>query len=74
VPFDAVLRTGKRDLVFVVKDAMAVPTEVVIGVGTDELIPVESGLKEGDVVVTGAQFLIDSESRLRAGSGASHAH
>ncbi|NUP10004.1 MAG: efflux RND transporter periplasmic adaptor subunit [Polyangiaceae bacterium] len=74
VPSDAVLHTGVRDLVFVVKDGMAVPTEVVVSPGDGGLVRIEQGVAEGDVVVTGAQFLVDSESRLRAGSGASHAH
>ena len=36
----------------------------------------EAGLTAGERVATGAQFLLDSESRLRAtsGPGAAHAH
>jgi Cu(I)/Ag(I) efflux system membrane fusion protein len=66
VPEDAVLRTGKRDLVFVVKDGMAIPTEVTLGPKAGGMFRVDAGLEEGAEVVTGAQFLIDSESRLRA--------
>ncbi len=66
VPEDAVLRTGTRDLVFVVKDGMAIPTEVILGPKAGSFFRVDAGLDEGAEVVTGAQFLIDSESRLRA--------
>lgn len=74
VPEEAVLRTGVRDLVFVVKDAMAVPTEVELEPRAGGLYPVRSGLADGDEVVVGAQFLIDSESRLRGSSSAGAAH
>jgi Cu(I)/Ag(I) efflux system membrane fusion protein len=74
IPEDAVLRTGERDLVFVVKDGMAIPTVVTLGPKAGDMFRIDAGIEEDDEVVTGAQFLIDSESRLRAAGpmGAGH--
>jgi len=66
---DAVIRTGKRDLVFVIDGKMAVPTEVKLGPRVGGFYRIDSGLNEGDIVATGALFLLDAESRLRAASG-----
>ena len=41
------------------------PRNVTLGVEADNHYQVISGLKSGDRVVTSAQFLIDSESRLK---------
>jgi Cu(I)/Ag(I) efflux system membrane fusion protein len=65
VPRSAVLQTGERSLVFVrAADGSLVPREVRTGVATSEHIEVLSGLAEGEVVVTSANFLIDAESNL----------
>ncbi|MFY8275395.1 efflux RND transporter periplasmic adaptor subunit [Pseudoalteromonas sp. SSDWG2] len=63
VPKEAVIRTGKQDRVVLdFGDGQFKSIAVTIGrVGADE-IEVLDGLNEGDVVVTSAQFLIDSES------------
>ncbi len=67
----AVIRTGERDLAFRVEpENRFVPVEVKISplrFGTS--FHVLAGLKAGEQVVTSANFLIDSESRLRAGGG-----
>jgi Cu(I)/Ag(I) efflux system membrane fusion protein len=66
VPEDSVLHTGEHDFVFLVKhEGSFEPTEVKVGSKTHDYYEILSGLSEGDTVVTGAQFLIDSESRLR---------
>ena len=66
VPSQAVLRTGERNLVIVaLGDGRFAPQEVKLGSEGDGFVEVQSGLKEGDRVVTSAQFLIDSESNLR---------
>ena len=71
VPMSAVIRTGERDLAF--REAPKnrfVPVEVQIGeVKFGDRFQILKGLKEGDRVVTSANFLIDSESRLREGGG-----
>ncbi len=64
---DAVVRTGKRDIVFVRSaDGNLIPAEVTVGIRSDGYFEVLAGLKEGDQVVTSANFLIDSESSLKA--------
>ena len=55
---------------------MLEPRELRLGPGVGGMYRVDGGLSAGELVATGAQFLIDSESRLRAtgASGAGHAH
>ncbi|MCB9477099.1 MAG: efflux RND transporter periplasmic adaptor subunit [Deltaproteobacteria bacterium] len=67
IPTDAVIRGGKRSLVFVdVGRGRFEPREVVVGPRGDEgNVPVTSGVKEGEMVVVSGQFLLDSESSLR---------
>jgi Cu(I)/Ag(I) efflux system membrane fusion protein len=67
VPSDAVLDTGTRQVVFVDKgEGSLEPREVKLGLKTDEYYIVKSGLSQGDKVVTNANFLIDSESQIKA--------
>ncbi len=67
VPDSAVLQTGTRSVVFVVKpDGTFEPREVSVGTKSEEFYEVRSGLVAGEKVVTQANFLIDSESRLKA--------
>ncbi|MEJ2580063.1 MAG: efflux RND transporter periplasmic adaptor subunit [Acidobacteriota bacterium] len=66
VPAQAVIRTGKRDVVVVaLGDGRFAPREVQLGSRGDGFIQVLEGLAEGEEIVTSAQFLIDSESNLR---------
>lgn len=67
VPDSAVLQTGTRSVVFVVKgDGTFEPREVSVGTKTEQVYEVRSGLAAGEKVVTQANFLIDSESRLKS--------
>jgi Cu(I)/Ag(I) efflux system membrane fusion protein len=67
VPKDAVLRTGERDIVLVGhEDSTFDPREVVLGMELPDRWEVISGLAAGERVVVGANFLIDSESKLRS--------
>ena len=67
VPDSAVLATGTRALVFVAKgDGRFEPREVKCGPKVDSSFEIREGLQPGEQVVTQANFLIDSESRLRA--------
>lgn len=69
---DAVLDTGARQLVFVApEEGRFEPREVKLGDRSDGHAVVLSGLTEGEKVVTSGNFLIDSESRLRAALHAS---
>jgi Cu(I)/Ag(I) efflux system membrane fusion protein len=67
VPVDAVLDSGARKIVFVaLGDGRFEPREVETGSNLGEAVEIRSGLKAGESVVTRANFLVDSESRLRA--------
>ncbi|MFQ5428481.1 MAG: efflux RND transporter periplasmic adaptor subunit [Thermodesulfobacteriota bacterium] len=66
VPKEAVLLSGKRSLVILsLGHGKFRPRDIVLGTETEDYFEVRSGLKEGDIVVTSAQFLIDSESSLK---------
>jgi Cu(I)/Ag(I) efflux system membrane fusion protein/cobalt-zinc-cadmium efflux system membrane fusion protein len=69
VPSEAVIRSGEKPLVFVaLGDGRFEPRTVRIGVQGgpgNGLVHVLSGLHEGERVVTSAQFMLDSESRLQ---------
>lgn len=65
VPEDAVIDTGERQVVFLVLEGgHFLPREIQAGMHADGEIQVLAGLEEGDVVVSGAAFLVDSESKL----------
>ncbi|MEM9594150.1 MAG: efflux RND transporter periplasmic adaptor subunit [Acidobacteriota bacterium] len=67
VPSQAVLRSGQRDLVVVaLGEGRFVPRQVLLGHEGEGWVQVVQGLRSGERVVTSAQFLIDSESNLRA--------
>lgn len=67
VPLDAVLDTGTQSWVFLVKDDGTFEPRVVgIKLHVNDQIAIENGLKGGERIVTSANFLIDSESRLKA--------
>jgi len=67
VPQEAVIATGKRDVVIVAaENNRFVPTEVVLGRPTGSDVEIKSGLTEGQRVVTSGQFLIDSEASLKS--------
>lgn len=71
VPESAVLDSGTRQLVFVdLGDGRVEPREVKLGRQAGESYEVLSGLRESEKVVTSANFLVDSESRLKSAIGA----
>lgn len=66
-PTESVLRTGRRSVVIVaLGDGRFEPREVELGHAHGGLVEVRSGLAAGDRIVTSSQFLLDSESKLRA--------
>lgn len=66
VPENSVMHSEQQSFVFLVNDkGRFEPQPIKVGVRTDDYYEVLSGLKESDVVVTSANFLIDSESKLR---------
>lgn len=65
VPRSAVLDTGERQIAFVEQSpGVYAPREVKVGTSEGDFVEVLSGLTAGEVVVTSANFLIDSESRI----------
>ncbi len=67
VPDSAVIDSGTRQVVLVVRgQGRFEPHVVKIGARGDGYVEVQNGLKPGDQVVVGANFLIDAESNLRA--------
>lgn len=70
VPASAVLITGKRAVVYVQLPDIEKPTyegrEIILGPRAGDYYLVESGLNEGEIVVTNGNFKIDSEMQLRA--------
>jgi len=68
VPDDAVIDSGTRKVVFVSEDdgGTLSPREVSVGDRALGMLEVLSGLKEGESVALGANFLVDSESRLKS--------
>ncbi|MGK5087341.1 efflux RND transporter periplasmic adaptor subunit [Bdellovibrionota bacterium FG-2] len=66
VPENAVLFSGEKAFVYVVKDqGRFEPHAIQTGLKSQSYYEVLSGLNEGDTIVTSANFLIDSESKLR---------
>ncbi len=67
VPRDAVVDTGRQQYVFVAElDGRIAPRLVTARAGMGDEMEVEGALKAGERVVSGATFLVDSESRLQA--------
>lgn len=71
VPAEAVVMTGERNLVYVVRaDGALEPREVVLGARAGNDIQILSGVRPGERIVASANFLVDAESRLATdGSG-----
>jgi Cu(I)/Ag(I) efflux system membrane fusion protein len=70
IPASAALITGKRAVVYVQTPNTEKPTyegrQVVLGPRGGDYYIVESGLEEGEIVVTKGSFKIDSEMQIRA--------
>ena len=65
VPSEAVIDTGRRQVVIVKRGSGFVPQEVKTGRDFDEYTEVLAGLQPGEAVVASGQFLIDSEASLQ---------
>ena len=67
VPESAVLQTGTRALVFVaLGHGQFAPRQVQTGVHAGGFYEIRQGLSAGETVVAEANFLVDSESRLKS--------
>ncbi len=72
---EAVIATGKRAIVVVANGrGNFLSKEVTLGQNAEGFYEVLGGLKEGDVVITSGNFLIDSESRLQSAISGEHEH
>lgn len=70
VPQEAVLDSGSEQLVFIAHDGgYFEPRKVQLGAKLDNKVIVLAGLKKGERVVTSANFLVDSESKLKSAAG-----
>jgi len=78
VPEGAIIDTGERQVAMLDRGSgYFEPREVKLGTKVDQYYVVLQGLKEGDKVVTSANFLIDSESKFKeavGGMGGMHEH
>ena len=67
IPREAVIYTGQENRVIVkLNTGKYAPRVIEVGLETSDHIEVLEGLTEGETIVTSAQFLIDSESSLKA--------
>jgi Cu(I)/Ag(I) efflux system membrane fusion protein len=67
VPADAIVDSGTTKVVFVAQgEGKFQPRQIEVGQSDGTVVEVTSGLQAGEFVVTRANFLIDSESRLRS--------
>ncbi len=67
VPTEALIRTGRRDVVILALDGGKFrPVDVEPGIESGGLTEIRKGLEAGQKVVASAQFLIDSEASLKA--------
>src|SRR3990170_653030 len=70
VPEGAIIDTGIRQMAIIDKGSgYFEPREVKVGAKVDNYYEVIKGLKAGEKVVTSANFLIDSESKLKEAMG-----
>jgi RND family efflux transporter MFP subunit len=70
IPSSGVLQSGTRQIVFVNRgDGYLEPREVQLGPRIGDDFIVLKGLKQGEQIITSANFLIDSESQLQAALG-----
>ncbi|MDP9413046.1 MAG: efflux RND transporter periplasmic adaptor subunit [Pseudomonadota bacterium] len=64
VPTEAVISTGRRDVVIVQRNGAFIPVEVELGRTVGDRTEIRRGLNLNDIVVVSGQFLIDSEASL----------
>jgi len=66
VPEGAVIDTGARQIVYVDKgEGNFEPREVTVGLRAEKWVEIVKGLKPGEKVASSANFLIDSEAKLK---------
>ncbi len=66
IPSEAIVRSGLQEQVFIVREpGKFEPRKVEMGLSGEGVTEIRKGVLSGDEVVVSAQFLIDSESKLR---------
>jgi Cu(I)/Ag(I) efflux system membrane fusion protein len=66
VPSEAVINTGKRNVVIVdAGNGRFAPVEVTVGRESGDMTEIRSGIASGQHVVVSGQFLVDSEASLK---------
>jgi membrane fusion protein, copper/silver efflux system len=67
VPEQAIIRSGERDILVIASGGGYFdPRDVKLGVAADGYVQILEGVKAGEKIVVSSQFLIDSESNLKA--------
>ena len=67
VPDEAIIRSGERNIaVMALGGGYFDPRDVKLGVSADGYVQILDGIREGEKIVVSSQFLIDSESNLKA--------
>ena len=67
IPVEALIRTGREDrVVLALGEGRFESRTVTAGIESGDWIEILTGIEPGDTVVTSGQFLIDSESSLKA--------
>lgn len=67
IPREALIRDVDTDrIILALGDGRFQARDVIAGIESGDLIEIKSGLNEGDKIVVSSQFLIDSESSLKA--------
>jgi Cu(I)/Ag(I) efflux system membrane fusion protein len=76
VPLDAVLEAGTQKVAFIaLGNGRFEPRSVTTGIRVGDQVEILSGLEPDEEVITRANFLVDSESRLQAAlAGLAHKH
>ena len=80
IPETAIMRTAEHTYAFKAgEENKLIPVHITIGARSDGWVEVIDGLSEGDQVVTSANFLVDSESSIKAAlasmtGGGEHQH
>ncbi len=68
IPKEALIQLGDTDrVILALGNGTFKPVEVTVGRYNHDFVEIKEGLKPGQKVVTSAQFLLDSESNLKAG-------
>ncbi|MBI2419238.1 MAG: efflux RND transporter periplasmic adaptor subunit [Ignavibacteriales bacterium] len=70
---DAIIFTGKRNVVWVKRDSATFePRDIRVGAKFGSMYQVTAGLAAGEEIVLNGNYLIDSESRLKSGGHGEH--